>query len=305
MADRKPIVLVTGAAGFLGIHSIEKLLAKGYRVRALDRPDFTSRLACYAGERDVSVDSRDLFDIDPEDNVFTDIDSIIHCAGIADHRASFDNPESYMRANVQSLVRVLDAARRRGGIRVIHPSSAAVYGQPDWPTREDHPIAPANPYGLSKCLAEQAALHWYSLYGISTISFRIFNGYGPRTDDSHGLVGAFLKRTLAGQAVTVMGDGRQRRDFIHVSDIVDAFICALESDRAGEIYNLGSGQPESILTLAELMGAEIEFRPARDGEVEVTCADMGKIKAHLDWEPRIPIVDGVKSLLETARNTVR
>lgn len=299
MSERVPSVLVTGAAGFLGLHTVERFIDRGFLVRALDIPDNTcvQRLSRFSDDDRVRIVHRDLFDIDPESEIFDGLHAIIHCAGIADHRASFDFPEHYIRANVTSLARILDSARRNGGAKVINPSSSAVYGLPEWPTREDHPLAPVNPYGLSKLLAEQLATHWHRLYDLPTISFRIFNGYGPGTDTRHGLIGTFLQSKCQGETVVITGDGNQRRDFIHVFDIVEAFVCAAESDRAGEIYNLGSGTPASIITLAELMKLDVTFAPAESGGQDVTCADIAKIKNHFGWEPKISLAEGIKWIL--------
>lgn len=299
MARESLTALVTGAAGFLGSYTTKSLIDRGYRVRALDLPEtnLITHLNIKSTDAHIQIDSRNLLDVSPNDELFAGVDVIFHCAGIADHRPSIEYPEQFFQTNILPLVRVLNAARLNRVKKVIHPSSAAVYGRPDWPTSETHPIAPINPYGLSKYIAEQVAQKWWHLYGVETISFRIFNGYGPDSDERHGLVGAFLQQKLSGRPVTISGTGSQRRDFIFVSDIVDAFICAAESDVAGEIFNLGTGAPETILSLAEFMEVEIEFISSRGDELATTCADISRIRDRLGWSPDIRLKEGIEHIL--------
>ncbi len=289
--------LVTGAAGFLGSHTIEALLARGDVVRGLDLPgaSFQAGLGQLLSHPKLTLDKRDVLSIAADDPVFAGVDTIYHCAGIADHVPSMQVPERYMQANVMAVVRVLEAARHHKIAKVINASSAAVYGIATAPTAEDHPIAPVNPYGLTKWMAEEACAHWSKVFGVATISFRIFNCYGPRATAS-GPVGFFLKKAAAGEAITVTGDGTQERDFIHVADVVSAFLAGAASDRSGVAYNLGSGRPETINHLAELVGGPIQYVAPRPGEPKVILADTTRIRAELGWEPRITLADGIHQL---------
>lgn len=289
--------LVTGAAGFLGSHTVEALLARGDQVRTLDLPDarFEAGLGVLLDHPALTLDRRDLLSIDAADPVFEGVGAIYHCAGIADHVPSMQVPERYMQANVMALVRVLEAARHHKVGTVINASSAAVYGIAQAPTAEDHPIAPVNPYGLTKWMAEEACVHWSKVFGVATISFRIFNCYGPRATAS-GPVGFFLKKAAAGEALTVTGDGTQERDFIHVTDVVSAFLAGAASDRSGTAYNLGSGTPETVNRLAELVGGAITYIASRPGEPKVILADTTRIRTELGWEPRITLADGIHQL---------
>ncbi len=289
--------LVTGAAGFLGSHTVEALLAKGHKVVALDLPgtSFEANLGPVLANPALTTVARDLMSIPADDSFFAGIDYIFHCAGIPDHIASMKTPEPYIQANVAAVVRVLEAARAHAIKKVVYPSSAAVYGTAVPPTREDHPINPDNPYALTKWMGEEVCRHWSKVFGVGTVSFRVFNGYGPRSAIS-GPVGFFLKRKKAGEPLTVTGDGSQTRDFIYVSDIVDALIAGALSDRSGEVYNLATGKPESVKHLAELVGGDIAFIPPRP-EPPVILADVSKLKTELGWEPKVSLAEGIARMV--------
>jgi UDP-glucose 4-epimerase len=173
------------------------------------------------------------------------------------------------------------------------------------PTREDHPIAPQYPYALSKYMGEQAALHWHRVYGLPVNSIRIFNTYGTRvrTTGAYGAVfGVFFKQKLADKPFTVVGDGSQRRDFIYVSDVADAFLRAAETPLIGKIWNLGAGNPQSVNRLVELIGGPVTYIPKRPGEPDVTWADIGEITNDLGWRPRVPFDEGVGRMMAEIDN---
>jgi UDP-glucose 4-epimerase len=168
------------------------------------------------------------------------------------------------------------------------------------PTTEQAPISTQYPYALSKYLGEQAVMHWGRVYRLPVVSIRIFNAYGPRarTTGAYGAVfGVFLAQKLAGQPFTVVGDGTQRRDFVFVTDLVEAFRLAAESDCAHEVFNIGAGAPQSINRLVELLGGEVVHVPKRPGEPDCTWADISKIRRHLGWEPRVSFEEGVAIML--------
>ncbi len=295
------IAVVTGAAGYLGSHTVEGLLARGYTVRGVDLAGASGseNLRACVEHPTFSLVECDLMDIPAADPVFADADFIFQCAAITDPALSMREPERIVTANLMTTLRCLEAARHGGKAKVIYPSSAAVYGVAQWPTREDHPVDTSHPYGFSKWMGEQAVLHWHRTFGVPGIVFRIFNGYGPR-DLSPGVVGRFLKCRHAGEPIRILGDGSARRDFIYVGDIVDAFILGAESDKSGEIYNLASGSTRTVRELAELIGCAIEYGPARPGEPEVICADIAKIKHDLSWEPKVSLETGIAAALAYA-----
>jgi len=190
----------------------------------------------------------------------------------------------------------------------VYAASSSCYGLASTPTREDHIIAPQYPYALSKFQGEQAALHWYNVYGLPVNSIRIFNAYGTRvrTTGAYGAVfGVFFKQKLDSKPYTVVGDGNQTRDFIYVTDIAKAFLAAAQTPRVGQVYNVGAGSPQRVNRLVELLGGEIVYVPERPGEPDCTWADIGKITTELVWQPTISFEEGVEMMqseIETWRD---
>jgi len=299
----KAITVVTGAAGFIGSHMVDNLLAHGYRVRAIDNlvSGRESNLAHLADNVDFSFDRADIRDLRPGHKLFSKARYVFHFAGIGDIVPSIEHPVEYMSANVLGTVHVLECARHEKVQKLVYAASSSCYGLAATPTREDHPIAPRYPYALSKYLGEEACFHWGKVYGLSVNSIRIFNAYGPRvrTTGAYGAVfGVFFKQKLEGKPFTVVGDGTQTRDFLYVTDVAEAFRLAAETDKTGEIWNLGAGNPQSVNRLVELLGGETVHIPKRPGEPDCTWADIGKIKRDLKWRPRVSFEDGVARMLK-------
>jgi len=208
----------------------------------------------------------------------------------------------YMKTNVNGTLAVLEAARHARVRKLVYAASSSCYGLAgELPTTESAPVRPEYPYALSKYLGERTALHWGQVYGLPVISIRMFNVYGPRvkTTGAYGAVfGVFLAQKLHGKPFTVVGDGTQRRDFVYVTDVARAYLLAAESDRTGEVYNLGGGgQPPTINDLVRLMGGDVVYVPKRPGEPECTWADVSKIRRHLGWTPAVSFAQGVASML--------
>jgi UDP-glucose 4-epimerase len=198
---------------------------------------------------------------------------------------------------------VLEAARRHAVKRLVYVASSSCYGIPaHYPTAETAAADPRYPYALTKYLGEQLVVHWAQVYRLPAVSVRFFNVYGPRarTSGTYGAVfGVFLAQLLAGQPLTVVGDGEQTRDFTFVADVVDALITVAESDKTGEIYNVGSGQPVSVNELVRLLGSPPTVRiPKRPGEPDCTWADIAKVQRDLGWQPKVGFADGVKVMLQ-------
>ena len=298
----KPIVIVTGGAGFIGSHMVDLLLEKDYSVRVID--NFTGghavNLAHHEGNPNLALDHRDIRDLEPEDTLFSDARLVFHFAGIGDIVPSIEKPADYMDVNVQGTVRILEGARRAGVKKLVYAASSSCYGLADTPTTEDHPIAPQYPYALSKNQGEQAVFHWHKVYGVPVNAIRIFNAYGTRvrTTGAYGAVfGVFLKQKLAGKPFTVVGDGTQTRDFLHVTDVALAFLAVAETDRVGEIYNVGAGNPQQVNRLVELLGGTVTYVPRRPGEPDCTWADITKIRRDLGWEPQVAFEHGVALMM--------
>ncbi len=300
--SNETIAVVTGGAGFIGSHMVDLLLNRGYQVRVIDNLSGgrEANLQHHRGNAALEFYHEDIRDLAPDSPIFTGARYVFHFAGIGDIVPSIEKPTDYMSINVQGTVHVLECARFSGVEKFVYAASSSCYGLAETPTREDHPINPQYPYALSKYQGEQAVMHWHHVYGLPVNSLRIFNAYGPRvrTTGAYGAVfGVFFKQKLAGKPFTVVGDGKQTRDFLFVTDVAAAFLAAAEAEHEGETYNLGAGNPQSVNRLIELLGGEVVYIPKRPGEPDCTWADITKIQKHLSWSPEVSFADGVSRMM--------
>lgn len=291
-------ILVTGGAGFIGSHLVERLLAEGAKVTVLD--NFVTGRMDSLKEKDVKIVNADIREDGWQDQC-SDVNEIYHLAALADIVPSIENPKDYYSTNVTGTFNVMEAARKYKVQRVTYVASSSCYGIPEtYPTNEFAKISPQYPYALTKYLGEQTALHWGNVYKINVNSVRLFNVYGPRhrTTGTYGAVfGVFLAQRFANKPLTIVGDGSQTRDFTHVTDVVDALIKISASELTGEIFNVGSGSTYSVKYLAKLIGGESVNIPKRPGEPESTFADIEKIRNLIGWEPKVKFEDGVADLI--------
>jgi UDP-glucose 4-epimerase len=298
------LAVVTGAAGFIGSHMVDLLLERGYRVHGIDNLSHgrLSNLEQHRNESRFVFENRDVRELRTDDTLFRRADCVIHFAGIGDIVPSIDKPVDYMSVNVMGTVRCLEAARHAGVGKFVYAASSSCYGAiTPVPTTESAPICPEYPYALSKYMGEEAVFHWAKVYHLPVNSIRIFNAFGlrSRTSGAYGAVfGVFLAQKLAHKPLTVVGDGTQRRDFVYVTDVARSFLAAAETPRAGEVYNVGTGGPQSVNRLVELIGGPIVRLPKRPGEPDVTWADISKIRTQLGWEPIVDFADAVVMMLK-------
>jgi UDP-glucose 4-epimerase len=299
---KKPIAVVTGGAGFIGSHMTDLLVGRGFAVRVIDSlvGGREANLKQHAANPDVAFERRDIRGLAPDDTLFAGARYVFHYAGIGDIVPSIERPSEYMSTNVQGTVAVLEAARHAKVQKLVYSASSSCYGLAATPTREDHPIAPQYPYALSKYQGEQAVFHWGQVYRLPVNSVRIFNAYGTRsrTSGAYGAVfGVFLRQKLAGTPFTVVGDGTQRRDFVYATDVAAAFFAAADTPMTNQVWNLGSGNPQSVNRLVELLGGERVTIPKRPGEPDVTWADIGKLQRELGWAPKVSFEEGVAKIV--------
>ena len=298
-----PRAVVTGGAGFIGSHMVDLLVEHGYSVVVIDNlvTGRAENLARHRREPRVDLHEIDMCTVAADSRLFKHVDHVFHFGGIGDIVPSIERPLEYMRANVDGTLAVLEASRHAGVRKLVYAASSSCYGMAtELPTTEEAPIRPEYPYALSKYLGESAALHWAQVYRLPVISIRMFNVYGPRvrTTGAYGAVfGVFLAQKLHGKPFTVVGDGSQRRDFVFVTDVARAYLMAAESGETNQVFNLGSGIPQTINRLIELMGGDVVHVPKRPGEPDCTWADVGRIQRALGWKPEVAFPQGVAAML--------
>ena len=206
-----------------------------------------------------------------------------------------------MLTNVQGTINVLEASRANKIKKFVYAASASCYGKTKGSTSEKNKISLEHPYALSKYLGENSSFHWNKVYKLPVNSIRIFNAYGPRvrTTGAYGaVIGVFFKQKIANQPLTIVGDGKQSRDFVHVKDVAKAFFAAAKTNISGEVFNVGTGTPQTVVTLAKLIGGKITKIPDRPGEPRVSKADIRKIKTKLKWRPQIQFKYGIENMLK-------
>lgn len=295
--------IVTGGAGFIGSHMVELLLNKGFQVVAIDNFSNGQRenVELFLNNPHYQFHSIDLAK-EFDDSLFKDTDYVFHMAALADIVPSIEKPLKYHEANVTATLRVLEVCRKHHIKKLVYSASSSCYGIPDdYPTKETAAIRPEYPYAFTKYIGEQYVLFWSKLYKIPVVSLRYFNVFGTRarTNNTYGAVfKVFLSQKYHNQPLTIVGDGKQTRDFTYVTDVTEANFLAAESDLNGEIINIGTGNPQSINHLAKLIGGTSVTIPKRPGEPDSTHADITKQRTLLNWEPKVSFEEGVKIMLD-------
>jgi len=292
--------LVTGGAGFIGSHLVDRLLEDGHEVIALGH--FSSaRVKNLARHRDsphLHLREVDITDWDTIQPHFSGVDWVFHTAASVVTRESVEEPRKYFHVNVDGTVNVFDASRMAGVRKFIYLASGSCYGHPDViSTPETTEIRLDHPYALTKYLGEQAALFLGKIYGLPVVSLRMFYVYGPRTRPWN-VLSLFMRQIIAGEPLTIVGDGEQRTDFVFISDAVEAIIMAAKSDLKNEILNVGSGESHTLNEFAKALGGEIKRIPKRPYESDYIHADILKIKKLLGWKPKVPFETGMKIVLD-------
>lgn len=302
--DKNKPHLVTGGAGFIGSHLVDQLLDAGYTVRVLDNFSVgrEENLTQHFGNPKLEIINGDVNDFDLVSKAMKGIDTVFHLAARADIVPSIEMPEVYYQANVNGTFNVMQAARKEAVRKVIYASSSSCYGMTDEiPTSENAATQPQYPYALTKYLGEQILFHWGQVYDIPTLAICIFNAYGPRarTKGTYGAVfGVFLAQIAANKPVTIVGDGEQKRDFIYVTDVANAFFIGAQSEVEGKRLNIGSGNPRSINYLVECLKAkDIVHIPKRPGEPDITFAKTTEVEKALNWKPVVSFEQGVENML--------
>ena len=305
--------LVTGGAGFIGSNLVDAVVKRGDQVTVIDDLS-TGRRENLTGAIDQGAELVEL-DIRDADAVLAAVErarpeAIFHLAAQIDVRKSVADPAFDSRINVEGTINVLRAAQAAGVRRVVNTSTGgAIYGEAQMiPAPEGHPVAPEAPYGLSKFCAENYCALFTRLHGLSTVSLRYGNVYGPRQDPlgEAGVIAIFCGKLLEGGRPTIFGDGKQTRDYVFVGDVVEANLRAAGSEATGA-YNVGRGVQTSVLDIVDALSAhssngfDAEHAPARTGEVQHIALDASRSKAEFGWEAQVNLEQGLERTLDSLR----
>ncbi len=308
--------LVTGGAGFIGSHIAQRLLERGDGVRLVD--DFSTgrrenivRLTASPGAQ-VEVIEGTIVDPEICRRAVAGVSYVIHQAALASVPRSLADPIGTHRANVGGTLQLLVAARDAGVERFVYAGSSSVYGDSlELPKRESMPAAPLSPYALSKFAGEEYARLFAEQFGLSTVTLRYFNVFGPWQDPDSpyaAVIPCFLKHLLRGERPTIFGDGLQSRDFTYVSNVVDANLAACAVPAAHGVYNIACGERTSLLELLaglqEVIGSRITplHEPARAGDVRDSLADIGRARSDLGYAPRVTLREGLVPTVQYFRD---
>jgi UDP-glucose 4-epimerase len=294
--------IILGGAGFIGSHLADALLKKNYKVKIIDNLS-TGRIENIKHiKKKIKFIKADISKNGKWQKEFRNIDYVFHVAALADIVPSIDNPEKYYHSNVTGTLNVLQACKKFKVKKLLYSASSSCYGIPKkYPTKETEKINPIFPYAVTKYLGEQLIIYWSKIYNINFISLRLFNVYGPRsrTSGTYGaMFGVFLAQKLSKKPFTMVGDGKQSRDFTYVSDVVDAFMMSAKSKLTNKIFNVGSGKTVQVKKIIEYLDGDYVKIPKRPGEPDITYADISNIKKNLKWAPKIDIKYGVNIVLK-------
>lgn len=306
-------VLVTGGAGFIGSHIAHRLLGEGHEVVVLDNFSTGRRENIAAIEaRGLKVVEGDVRDEKTVRACTEGCALVYHEAAVVSVPYTVEHPQESHDVNIQGTLNVLQAARAAKVKRVVFASSAAIYGEePTLPKIETMKPEPISPYGVEKITGEHYLATWAKLFDLETIALRYFNVFGPRQDPSSpysGVISIFVDRILAGRGLTFFGDGKQVRDFVYVSNVVDANILAgTKPGVSGRAFNVACGKRTTLLELATLIeraaGKTVErsFSDPRAGDIKESVADIERARSELSYAPAVDVEEGIRHLVEYVR----
>lgn len=292
--------IVTGGAGFIGSHLVDKLIELEYEVIVIDDESAECNDIFYKNPK-AEYHKIDICDYDKILPLFEDAKYVFHLAAESRIQPTLLRPQRACQVNVVGTCNVLQASRAHGIKKVVYSSTSSGYGlKNEPPLREDMPRDCLNPYSVSKVAGEDLCKMYYTLFGLPTVTFRYFNIYGERQPvkgQYAPVIGIFLRQKSAGEDMTIVGDGLQRRDFTHVSDAVKANLLAVFSQDVGilgETFNIGTGENHSVVEICNMMEGKRCFIPPREGEAKTTLADISKARKLLGYSPRVELQNWIK-----------
>tara|TARA_R110002073_G_scaffold336295_2_gene531906 strand:- start:58606 stop:59565 length:960 start_codon:yes stop_codon:yes gene_type:complete len=316
----KPFVVVTGGAGFIGSHTVDRLLERGCNVAVLDNFSTGKRenLAQWATHDSLAIVTADIADgifasLAELEERWGKVERIVHLAAQTSVVHSIDNPLNDVRNNYTGTVQVLEYARRKGVRKVVFASSAAVYGDvTSLPVHEDAPCNPLSPYGIDKLGSEYWLRYQSSVFGLDSQPLRFFNVYGPRQDPKSpysGVISIFSDRASAGKEMRIFGDGEQTRDFVYVGDVSRAILLALFAEGGtGNAANIGTGTETSVNELATLINefcggkSTITHAETREGEILRSVAEVSRARELFSFDAETALRDGLKVTVASLQN---
>ena len=301
----KTLSLVTGAAGFIGSNLVDYLLEMDHQVVCIDNESADNEKFHWNGKT-INV-SGDITDYKFMKNVFNKVDYVFHLAAESRLQPAIQNPINAVHKNCVGTATMLQCAREAGVKRFVYSSTSSGYGNNPFPNDETQPDDCLNPYSASKVAGEKFCKMYYNLYGLETVVLRYFNVFGQRSPTKGQyapVIGIFRRQKEDGEPLTIVGDGSQKRDFVHVEDVARAnylaSIMPLKNiakfdghDYTGEVFNVGSGRNVSIQEIADAISNNQIYVPKRDGEMETTLANITKIRSVIGWEPKIDVLDWI------------
>ncbi len=305
----KKVCLVTGCAGFIGSHMCDLLIKKKFKVYGVDNlvSGKKSNIVSIIKNKNFIFIKQDIKNIKKVLKKISRLDYVYHFAGHGELIPSIEKPIDYFQNNSLYTATLLDSLKKKKYKlkKFLYAASSSCYGKNNKVTNEKSKILIEHPYAFSKYVGEECVMHWGKVYNIPVISIRIFNAYGPRsrTNNVYGaVIGVFLKQKLKNYPLTIVGNGKQKRDFLYISDVCDAFFKASKSKFKREIFNLGYGKAMSVNYLASLISKKKSFIPWRPGEPFKTEAGTEKIRKKLKWKPKVFLKDGIRMVLKDINN---
>ena len=297
------VSLVTGAAGFIGSNLVEQLLDQGHSVVCVDNESANNEKFHWSHENGMVINVRgDITDYKFMKNVFSGVDYVFHLAAESRLQSAIQNPIEAVKKNCVGTTVMLQCAREAGVKRFVYSSTSSGYGNNPYPNVETQPDDCLNPYSASKIAGEKFCKMYTELYGLETVILRYFNVFGrrsPARGQYAPVIGIFQRQRDAGEPLTIVGDGAQRRDFVHVEDVARANYLAATmplKGHAGEVFNVGTGSAYSIQQIADSISDNQVYIDKRSGEMETTFADITKIGDVLGWKPEIDVIDLIKNV---------
>lgn len=285
--------LVTGGAGFIGSNLVDKLVTLDWEVVVIDNESAECNEKFYWNDK-ASNHKLDICDYENTRNLYDGVDYVFHLAAESRLQPAIKNPINAVTKNAVGTCTVLQCSREAGVKKVVYSSTSSAYGLNKYPNYETDPNDCLNPYSVSKVAGEELCTLYTKLYGLKTIILRYFNVYGersPTTGQYAPVIGIFLRQKNAGEPLTIVGDGKQRRDFVHVRDVANANIMSalanLEEECYGQVYNIGNGENISILEIAQMISDNYIHIPPREGEARTTLACIDKAKNTFGWSPNL------------------